>query len=349
MPRCAETAAVVAALEERLVTELRRGAAVSYAPQVRTEPLDGEWTHVVATADATRDAAEAAEIFVSTVDELAASGPTGEEIARLASRRRRAATDSRAQAAEAWRAGEDTLSGRAFVPLEQLLDNLAVVSPSRAGEVFRDRAARGLFALPPSASGLFEEAAQFRRERKTPVKGATCRPLSLPGAKTDRRLVLGPEGVTLLDGGNAVTVRVSELVADLRWDGGSRELVDCDGNFVRFDPRRWRSAAKHLSALDSVVADSLVVPMGAEPHRPPCWRQLVRYRGSMSALIGGAVVMWFLTAAIWAGTLNPKPGESGNLMGPLFFTFLSLVMAGALAEKMGLVARWRRHRARGSP
>lgn len=77
------------------------------------------------------------------------------------------------------------------------------------------------------------------------------------------RLVVGPEGVTVADTRDAVTVRYDQCSAVLGWPDGRRLLIGHDAVTVAVEPTMFAGAAVALPYLDAAVPPYLRVAMPA--------------------------------------------------------------------------------------
>lgn len=79
------------------------------------------------------------------------------------------------------------------------------------------------------------------------------------------RLVIGEDGVSLVQGPRYVTVRFRDCEAMLAWPDGGRRLIGRDGFVVPVEPTLWAGGSFLTAMLDGAVSAERRIPM---PERP---------------------------------------------------------------------------------
>ncbi|HEX2295566.1 MAG TPA: hypothetical protein VHN37_09685 [Actinomycetota bacterium] len=186
--------------------------------------------------------AEARDVLIATVDDLAAWGPRTEEVAAVTAARR-----------YRWAGDFDSYSrllGRKAY-LRQLRESDAddpPPGPDDVQEAAGDLSRNALYAVPKRMAMPVTIAAVARSSAHT-VEGRTYLPTG--DGDSDARLTVGPEGVTLTLRGRRSTVLFRHCEAMEQWEDGVRALYGSDGFALRIDPRLWADGASAVAAVDA--------------------------------------------------------------------------------------------------
>ena len=182
----------------------------------------------------------------------------------------------------------------------------------------------------------------------------------------DRRaaLVVGHQGVTVIQDDKPLTVHWSDASLALWWNDGARVLVNRNGDSLNIVPDDWRSGRDAVALFDQYAPRQMFVPSGDNGPRPvyapakPARWSLFRRRAKRPSFVRRRprllrrwciVMFWLGVPLLIVGIRNepPRPRDDGTKeLGPwgslrigLVLTALALAIAGAL-----LVDRWRERR-----
>jgi len=191
------------------------------------------------------------------VGELAATGPTQEEIGRSAREyERRYANQPELDGWVCHRAA-DELYGRQFQqPAEQVAERSAL-TPGKVAAVFERARATTILALPgycPPPDGF----TLLGPDDGAPVQGRVHK-FAVPFSR--RRLVAAYEGLTLSDRDGRATVRFDGCVAVLAWGDGARVLLGHDGGSILFTAEAFRGGGEVAALVERRVPGDRWVPM----------------------------------------------------------------------------------------
>jgi zinc protease len=264
LPWGAAAAVGLDVLGRRVFKRLRTELGASYQAEAGpAEVLDAGTLHGVVVADALRDAVPAVrDGLLESVAELAATGPTRQELGRSVRDHERS---YRSQPdLDGWLCyrAAGLLMGR---PLEQPADGASALRALTPGEVAAslERArATAIMALPgycppPEGFTLLEP------DGGEPVQGRTHR-FVVPFSR--RRLVAAEEGLTMSDRDGRATVRFRDCVALLTWEDGASVLLGEDGASILFWPAAFRGGEEVAALIEQRVPRDRRVPMdGLEP------------------------------------------------------------------------------------
>jgi hypothetical protein len=140
------------------------------------------------------------------------------------------------------------------------------------------------------------------------VKGRSFRSQDYPADR--RRLVLGPDGVSLMDGRRIATVRYADCVGMLSWADGARSLFGSDAMNVHVEPRLWRLPRGALQLVDAAVPADRVAHM---PDRPaeslprPTTSRAQRLLALLRPSLRPRVALWIVAAALLVVVLVVLP------------------------------------------
>ena len=248
-------------LDRRLHAMLRRERGTSYAAWAAYEPRDATDGVVTAAADALPDHhGEVTAAFVNVLTEAVAEDDleTVRSMARDTLRRPGAA------AAFVPNAAVNLLMGAPVLTPRQVCDQLEAVSVEDVRAVADEALASGLLMVPVGQSVGRAGFVPAPVWSSAAVQGRSFRSRDYPADR--RRLVVGPEGVSLVDGRRIATVRYADCVGMLSWADGARSLFGSDAMNVHVEPRLWRLPRGALQPIDLAVPADRVAHM---PDRPP--------------------------------------------------------------------------------
>jgi zinc protease len=249
----------------RLRRSLRYEAGLSYSVDLAYEPLTADTTHVSIAADALdENVMDVRDRLLSVLRELAADGPTDEELSREREEVAREFADPHAALARLYSAGTaELLSGPQLTPAD-LLDEFEQTTPASTA---------GALAAALDSALLVAQADDGVPDGFEPYSVKSPRPLggrrhSLRGLRLRRSpdmpsLVAGSEGVALEARDYRAAVRFDECEVVLR-DGPDRMLWSSDGFLVEVVVAAWRGGNDVVALIDKHVPDELHVALDRE-------------------------------------------------------------------------------------
>lgn len=263
-------------LGTRLRQVLRHDGGISYSPVTDYEPRDGQSAHVVAFADCLPEARSTlVSEFVAQVDSLADTGVPAAECAQVVDAMRDQARAPGAAAGLTLAAARAELLGAEPLRLESFLAEVATLDPESLTAAARQARDSTLLMLPdgqvppgrryapaPTRSAMTVEG-RILLARRTPASKA--RRTIRSGKEGRARLVIGPEGISRVDGPVFVTVRFAECQVMLAWPDGARHLVGLDGFTLRIEPNLWEGGEVLPELIDRGVDPGVVIRLPARP------------------------------------------------------------------------------------
>jgi predicted Zn-dependent peptidase len=258
-PRSVAATTLCTILADRLQTELRYERALAYETGSAYFPVATETAFAALWADVTREnAAEARDLMVAALDDLAAAGPTGAELERHKEAFRRTHSAEHARAALLDTITQSFLIDPASASRDVAAETEAVTAEDVAGAA-RELKATAIYELPTRVlmTGGPKRIADWSRNE---VTGRKFRPAA-GGGDT---LFLGDDGITMRQAEGSVTVWFDRCAAMSCWRDGSRVLYGTDGYVMAVLPGAWFEGTKIVEALDDRLA-ARAVPMTSDP------------------------------------------------------------------------------------
>ncbi len=264
--RRSSAAAVFAALlDRRMHAALRRERGASYAAWATYQPRDGEYCTVTACADALREKQrEVTEVFVDVLTDVATGAVGGDDLAAVRAQAEDALLRPDAAGVLLPLAAADLLTGARILTPRQRLDMIREVSAEDARTVAQEALASGLLMVPLGQSVGRAGFVAAPAWSSIAVEGRSFKPYDHPVDR--RRLLIGPDGVSLVDGRQVATVRYADCAGMLSWADGARSLFGSDAINIHLEPRLWRLPADALEELDRAIPPERVAHM---PDRQP--------------------------------------------------------------------------------
>jgi zinc protease len=251
-------------LDRRVHAMLRRDRGTSYAAWALYEPRDATYGVVTAVADALPDNhGEVTAAFVNVLAEAAGGAVTGDDLETVRSMALDALRRPRA-AAFVPNAAVNLLMGAPVLTPRQVCDQVEAVSVEEVQAVAAEALASGLLMVPVGQSVGRAGFVPAPVWSSAAVKGRSFRSQDHPADR--RRLVVGQDGVSLVDGRRIATVRYADCVGMLSWADGARSLFGSDAMNVHVEPRLWRLPRDALQLVDAAIPADRVAHM---PDRPP--------------------------------------------------------------------------------
>jgi hypothetical protein len=251
--------------ERRARQRLRHALGFTYEVSWAYEPLTREVAHVAIWADCLpENAREVARELLAVLDELAAPGPTDDELERAYEDEQEWLADSDSAASNLFYRAHQELLDDEFQTDEELLAEMRAVTPQGAAHALAAGLETALVIVPDGTrppNGRFSPYPNFSPERLS-GRRVSLRGLNIGRDARRTQLVHGDDGISLLlPEEHAITVRFDDCVALERWTDGTRALWGEDGFRLEIPPEAWRGGEDIVRAIDERVPPDLVVPM----------------------------------------------------------------------------------------
>jgi predicted Zn-dependent peptidase len=316
LPRSVTGSLYAQVLDRQLHRRLRRELGVSYATQAVYQARDARYATVTAFADALPDRhADVTREFVDVLIDLAAGGVSEDALAAarsIAQRRLRAG-----EVVPGWLASnaERLLLGLPTQPVDEVAQALTAIGVAEVVSV-AGQALDAALAMVPHGRAIGRAGfVAAPTGSANAVTGESYRPRNDPDTK--RRLVLGVDGVSLVEELSVATVRYAECAAMLAWPDGGRVLFAADAVMVRVEPGLWEVPPARLAVLDTAVLADRTVHMPArldkyipKPPEPPAPAATASQASPvrnvrLTAIAVARTVLWLTVAALIVVYVRP--------------------------------------------
>jgi hypothetical protein len=262
--RTSPGAAGIRILRNRLERRLRRDLGLSYEISELYVPLDAEEAFVSLYASCRDDqAAKVAEEAIRLAEELAAGGPTPEELAEDVDAFVRNAEDPQAVLGELVRAASNELLGHPQDGLDQLRAELEAVTTADVAGAMEPFVARliGLATQVPELTGRWKPYPMWS-VRAVEGPGFDSVAKRYPWTKGTPVMRTSPEGLSLVHAdGRAVTVHYAACAGVVRPADSVRILIGNDGFQLRVDAQEWKNGLALVAAIDKAVPPAAQVTL----------------------------------------------------------------------------------------
>ncbi len=249
VPRAARSSVFADVLERAMFRELRQQSGLSYTAQTNYEPLGADRATITAVADSLPDKQVA--VLGAFVDVLAALrvGRIDEaDVAAVVKQRTEATRHAEDQGARLPGQALNLLAGRPVQSIDEVVAELSTVGVPEVAEVAAQACAAGLLMTPRARADWAGFTAAPNRSETT-VTGTAYASLERP----EDRLVIGPEGVSLIRGDDVATVRFDACSIVRAWPDGARHFVGHDGIMVVLEPTLFAGLHGALQWLDARI------------------------------------------------------------------------------------------------
>jgi hypothetical protein len=326
LPRGAKSAVFADVLERMMFRELRQETGLSYTAQTDYQPYGRDGAIVTAVADGLPENQGA--VLGTLVDVLAtlrAGRVDPADVSAVADKRVTEMRHAEDVAGRLPGQALNLLAGRAVEDVEQVIEQVRAVTAGDVAQVAAAAWQSGLLMSPVRAGHLGFAAAPSQSE--SAVRGYAHPSLEGPGEV----LVVAPDGVSVLDAGNTVTVRYVDCSIVRAWPDGGRQLVGGDGIVVRVEPSLFADGHRAVAAIDAATGPVRVFQPPRDPDDIPRPQPRAAQRSGGGNASGSRALNIVFLITLWPATLFF--GVVGALL------LLSLFMAnedkGTLAVVMG--------------
>jgi tetratricopeptide (TPR) repeat protein len=302
---------------------LRYRLGISYSTAAIYEQLDRRTAHVLLSADALdRDVTAARTGLIHVLDDLAARGPTEEELAHERETARREIEHPHTLPSKLVADARAMLDRTGVTSPEELLAGLATTSATDVRRAAAAAMRTALLVLPVDAE---VPGGRFSAYPLSSVSRVAGRRFSRVRADDPpERLEVSDEGVTLFQEDGFRTVVFAECAARIRYRDGVG-LWSRDGFYLWIDPAEWKRGTAALKAIDAAdiapdrhvdlrtstpAFDDADLVAGNLAHRDRRWDDAARQLGSGLDRSPGEPGAWSLLAFA-LGKLE-KPGAAAD-------------------------------------
>jgi hypothetical protein len=254
------------AIHDRATSALREKSAVSYSVQANQLPIgDGKSLCQITADGSAASYLEVLRVLTSTVDDVAAHGPTDEELSRGKARYRTMSTAPQAEFALLDASATRVIDGKPILQVEDYIAAAERVSPADVSALFLPSLGSLLATGPQSLGNALPEWQSRQMWSSEPAVGESF--TAVPG-REQGSLVIGATGVAwYLHQSQWRLIRWEDCAACVAWDTGARHVISADGRSVFVHPWAWTEGDR-LPALVDAHAPQRVRVTG-DPARAP--------------------------------------------------------------------------------
>ncbi|MET7418673.1 insulinase family protein [Dactylosporangium sp. NPDC005555] len=247
-------------LERELFRSLRQESGLSYAASASYDPRGDGFAVVTAFADALPEKQGAVVGgFVDVLAGFRVGRITQTDLDAVRAKRDEALRHPDAHAGRLPGLAADLLTGARLRTLDQLRGQLYAVTLADVHDAALQVLGSGLLQVPPGSRADWAGFAAAPTTSTDAVPGHTYRALDGSGAS----LVLGADGVSIVEGECRATVRYRSCAVVHAWPDGARQLIGLDGIAVLVEPALFAAPADTTARIDRSVHPSIILPMPA--------------------------------------------------------------------------------------
>jgi predicted Zn-dependent peptidase len=247
-------------LERELFRSLRQESGLSYAASAAYDPRGDGFAVVTGFADALPEKQGAVVGgFVDVLAGFRVGRILQTELDAVRAKRDEALRHPDAAASRLPGLAADLLTGARLRTLDEVRASLHAVTLADVHGAALQVLDSGLLQVPPGSRADWAGFAAAPTTSTDAIPGHTYRALDGSGAA----LVLGADGVSVVDGGCRATVRYRSCAVVHAWPDGARQLTGLDGITVLVEPALFGAPADTTARIDRSVDPSIVLPMPA--------------------------------------------------------------------------------------
>lgn len=258
--------------ERRLRQRLRFDEGLIYDIASDYGPLNGAVAEALLVTECRDEqAGTIRDAIMASLEDLATTGPTPEELAFDLDQFDRQFSDAEAALFFLDLAATDHLQGAPVRTPEEIRAGRAESTPESVARAMAAAVANAVIAVPEGVP-LHPRCHQAPSWSTHRVTGREFKPpgLNLLGRGPKMRLILGDEGITLdLDEGRLITIRASDLLAVEHPFEAERRVWGRDGSHLVFVAGEWRDGTEAVAMLDErTPADRIICAEHGLGRRP---------------------------------------------------------------------------------
>jgi hypothetical protein len=247
-----------AIVERRARQKLRFERGLVYDVHADYDVLSGKEALMVIGSDCPPSTVpEVSTVLLGVLDDLASNGPTPDELRVEAEGFRRQFTDPAAHIGYLDRLCDNLLSGGSVPDPDDVAETRANLQPADIAEGLREAMdSLLLVAAGDPPDGRFHPYPH----RASAVAGTEYRPAGryLPGRGPKERLICGPDGVSLVGGGDTLSVRFAETVLLQHYAGEARVLWARNGQRLGIRATDWQNGTRVVEQIDRSIDAEVV-------------------------------------------------------------------------------------------
>lgn len=286
------------------------------------------------------------QAFIRELERLEATAVTDDELRSTLATMRANMNTSRGAAQRVASAAHYAIMGRPVPTVAAWRESLAAVSAAEVQTMAKEAYGSSLFVLPPKREPHRLGFTHLGGSAGTAVAGHRIRSADYP--LDQARLVIGEDGVSLVQGQAVDTVRYAQCAALLTWPDGGHLLIGRDAVGISIEPALWRLKDRAAHLEEKVGAErSVAMPYRPSERVPRPWTgRPTRLAGRM--LVGPTTA--FLVGTVPVGVLLTLlalliPGNAGIFV--IVLVVPAMVVGGNAAKtaRVRLLARAARRNA----
>jgi zinc protease len=257
-------------LERRLFRRLRQELAFSYAVRTSAEVIDPQTLHRSTVADSQREtAARVTRQVVETAEDLAAHGPTAQEVRDdLAVLERDLRNDPRAIGGWMMHAAECYLSGIEVEELDDYIETRRELTVGQVREAWAKAYTTAILIVPPWVE-IGPRVMGYRRwpaQGPGAVRGVTFYPPGMGRIRKGPRATVGDEAIFLSAPGQPLrTIRFDQTAALLRTKPLTRVVIDVEGRALSVDASEFSNGHELVARLDHSIPGERWIDLLSHP------------------------------------------------------------------------------------
>ena len=267
VPRGAPASVFAAVLERLMFRSLRQESGLSYTAQTDYEPRGDGSAVITAVADGLPE--KRAAVLGGFIDVLATvrvGRIDPADVTAITTKRAETLRNVEADAATLPYHARDLLTGVARPDSATYATDLMAVTVPDVVAVAHQAWDTGLLMTPGRSRADWAGFTQAPYTSPDRIQGREYAALDGSGDT----LIIGPDGVSLVDEDGAVTVRHDACALVAAWPDGGRTFIGNDAITVRVEPTLFRDAAAAIPGLDALVDPGVRVDLPArDPDRIP--------------------------------------------------------------------------------
>ncbi|NJD28434.1 MAG: insulinase family protein [Chloroflexi bacterium] len=252
-------------IEQHLKRALRVERGLGYAISAEYRPVEKDRAVAFVFASCLPEkVADVQRAMLETIDDVAARGPSEDEIADYCETFLRDASDPMAYPARLDRRVQDTLMGIEPTSVATRVDEMWRLQPDQVAAAFRAARETMLLLLPANAIPPNRAFKPYPQPPPGPLgQGQTFEFVPAKGTKIDRRrtpkLFVGAQGLTVdTPAGRYASITWTDCVAVIR-DDYERAILARDGSSVVITPESWRNGYGAIALVDRYAPAAVVV------------------------------------------------------------------------------------------
>jgi zinc protease len=247
---------------------------------------------------------------------IAAGIVAEDDLRAVRAKAREALSRPEAAAALVPSAAVNLLTGAPILTARQIRDEIKALAIEHVRAVAEEALASGLLMVPAGQSVGRAGFVPAPAWSSTAVTGRLVKSRDYPVDR--RRLLIGADGLSLVDGRQVATVRFADCVGMLAWPDGARSLFGADAMNVHVEPRLWRLPAGALQHVDTAIPPDRVAHLPdrpAETQPKPSTRRAQRMQARLRPYLIRRVVVPIVVAVALLVLILLFPSSNGTVDG----------------------------------